>query len=125
MLLPTYSIADDTFVISSVATLPTLGQLVTSLYVIRGAEPILVDTGDPVDEKDLLEAIEKVVPLEELRWVFLSHEDHHHAGNIGAVLKRAPNAKVLASFLGFGRTNAYVSPIPLSRARLCTSGERI
>ena len=48
--------------------------------VIRGREPVIVDTGAPVHRAQWLEKVFSVVEPEDVRWIFLSHDDGDHTG---------------------------------------------
>jgi flavorubredoxin len=43
--------------------------------VIRGRQPVIVDTGAPVHRAQWLEKVFSVVEPEDVRWIFLSHDD--------------------------------------------------
>jgi hypothetical protein len=58
--------------------------------VIRGREPVIVDTGAPVHRERWLEKVFAVVEPEDVRWVFLSHDDGDHTGALFEVLERCP-----------------------------------
>jgi hypothetical protein len=68
-----------------------------SSLVIRGAEPVLVDTG-PASAADLwLHAAFGIVEPEDVRWIFVSHNDSDHAGNVLAALAACPNATLVTT----------------------------
>ena len=58
--------------------------------VITGREPIVVDTGAGVARDMWFEAVEAVVDPADVRWIFLSHDDPDHTGNLLEMLDRAP-----------------------------------
>ena len=49
-----------------------------------------------------------IVDPADVRWVFLSHDDGDHLGNMRPLLDRAPNAKVVANF--FSNERAALEP---------------
>ena len=88
-------IAPETFVIRQVQ--PALGQplfVYINSMVIRGAEPVIVDTGTPANRKQWLEDAFSLVEPEDVKWVFLSHDDVDHSGNLDEVMTACPNAKL-------------------------------
>lgn len=63
-----------------------------NVYVILGSEPIVIDTGDAVDSRAIMSAVGKIVPLEDVKKVLLTHMHYDHAGNVAIF----PNAEVYA-----------------------------
>jgi flavorubredoxin len=77
-----------------------LGILPANSHFIDAREPILVDTNGVAFQQPLLEALSNVVDLQDLRWIYVSHTDLDHIGNLEAVMRLAPNAKVVLPQLG-------------------------
>ncbi|MFI5047372.1 MAG: MBL fold metallo-hydrolase [Acidimicrobiia bacterium] len=121
--VPPSEIAPDTFVIHQVQ--PALGQplcVYINSMVIRGREPVIVDTGTPANRKQWLEDAFTLVEPEDVRWVFLSHDDVDHSGNLDEVMTACPNATLVCSWAMIERhTNAF--NFPLDRCRWVTDGE--
>jgi flavorubredoxin len=116
-------IAPDTFVIQA-----TQGEGVSPLavhlnaMVIRGPEPIIVDTGVPGLRERYLADMFSLVDPEDVRWVFLSHDDVDHYGNLDAVMAACPNATLLTSWFQWERLENMPS-IPPFRMRWLDAGE--
>src|SRR5690606_41138890 len=70
--------------------LPGLGALPVNTFVLSGREPMLVDTGIAALGDPLLAALSGVVDPTDLRWIWLSHADHDHTGNLERLLAMAP-----------------------------------
>src|SRR6202165_74254 len=90
--VPPTRIAADTFVIHQVQ--PALGQplfVYINSMVILGKEPVIVDTGTPANRKQWLDDVSSLVEPEDVRWIFLSHDDVDHAGNLDEALTACPN----------------------------------
>ena len=83
-------IAPDTFVVHDVVVDERIGLVPCNVLVIRGAEPVVVDTGLAEHGDALLEDIFGLVEPADLRWVMVSHADADHAGNVDALLEAAP-----------------------------------
>lgn len=118
-----YRVADDTWVLGPMARPPgaPFGVHVNSM-LIRGREPVLVDTG-PAAARDLwFESAFALVDPEDLRWIFLSHEEPDHAGNLLELLDRCPRATVVTSWFALERL-AALHPVPLHRVRWVNDGE--
>jgi flavorubredoxin len=115
-------VAPDTFVIR--AAMASFGEVATNLnsMVIRAREPVIVDTGIVTSRDDWFRDVFSLVAPEEVRWIFVTHDDGDHAGNLVEALERCPNATVVASRAGSFRTAACLG-VPLERMRLVDDGE--
>lgn len=118
-------IAADTWVIHQVQ--PALGQplfVYMNSMVILGAEPVIVDTGTPANRQQWLEDVFSLVDPEDVRWVFLSHDDVDHTGNLDQVMEACPNAKLVCSWAIIERhTNCF--DFPLTRCQWVMDGESL
>jgi len=116
-------IAPDTFVIQA-----TQGEGVAPVavhlnaMVIRGSEPIIVDTGVPSLGERYLADMWSLVDPEDVRWVFLSHDDIDHYGNLEAVMAACPNATLVTNWFMWERMGNLPS-IPPWRMRWVADGE--
>src|SRR5687767_3639065 len=98
-----YRVADETFIIRWLLEAPSIGYIAINSLLIRGKEPIIVDTGAPFDRERWLENIAGLVEPADVKWIFLSHDDRDHAGNLLAALEACPNATLLTSWFSIGR----------------------
>src|SRR5690349_6403412 len=66
-------VAPDTFVIR--AAMPSVGGTSTCLnsMLIRGVQPVIVDTGMVTNRATWFEDVFSLVAPEEVRWIFISH----------------------------------------------------
>jgi hypothetical protein len=114
-------IAPDTFVVQA-----TQGEGVAPVavhlnaMVIRGSEPIIVDTG--VAGRDYLEDFWSLVDPADVRWVFLSHDDPDHYGNLVEVMEACPDAVLVTSWFQWERMGELL-PIAPRRMRWVDDGE--
>jgi flavorubredoxin len=115
-------IAEETFVLPTSFPLPGGGILYVNTMVIRGREPILVETGAPVFRDDYLQTAFSLVEPKDVRWIFLSHDDRDHSGNIMQVLEACPNARLVTNFVGMGRMGEEFD-LPLRRVHFVNDGE--
>jgi glyoxylase-like metal-dependent hydrolase (beta-lactamase superfamily II) len=116
-------VAAETTCLSSYVPLPGLGILPVNAFVIRAAEPVLVDTGLLALRTPFLEALARCIDPAELRWIWLSHMDADHLGNLDAILALAPNAKLVTNFLGVGKM--MLRNFDVSRVHLLAPGATI
>lgn len=119
-----FAVAHETFVIPEAVPVPGVGQMAVNAMVIRGAQPMLLDTLATVHRDIYLKEVFDIVEPEDVRWLFLSHEDRDHSGAIMQVLKECPNAKLITSFLGLGKLSEEFS-IPPERVHLMNDGDRL
>ena len=97
------SVAEDTTALTSYIPVPGFGVLPVNAFVIHAREPVLVDTGLAALESDFIRALRETINPAELRWIWITHADADHIGNLHAVLRTAPRAMVITNFLGMGK----------------------
>lgn len=128
MAEPTISVTPvsgaDADVISTFYPIPGLGFVPINAFVLRAAEPVLVDTGPLVFTDQYLDAIGRVIDLQDLRWIYLTHADPDHVGCLREVLAAAPNARIVTTFLGFGKLGLYAAISP-DRVYLLNPGQHL
>lgn len=116
-------ITEDTHRLTAYAPLPGLGLLPVNAFVIRAAQPVLVDTGLAAQRDNFLQALGSVVDPAELRWIWVTHMDADHIGNLLAVLDAAPDARLVTTYLGMGK--AGLMGLPLERCYLVNPGQSL
>jgi flavorubredoxin len=125
MHVPPTRVAKDTWVIHQVQ--PALGQplfVYLNSMVILGSEPMIVDTGTPANRKQWLQDAFSLVEPEDVRWVFLSHDDVDHTGNLDQVMEACPNAQIVCNWAMVERhTNCF--EFPLKRCRWVMDGDTL
>jgi len=90
-------VARDTFVIRAVT--PSVAGTFTNLnsMVILSPEPVLVDTGMGIHRETWFADVFSLVAPEEVRWIFVSHLDTDHSGNLVEAMARCPSAMMVTS----------------------------
>lgn len=119
-------IAPDTFVIQATqgeGTAPLAVHL--NAMLIRGAQPVVVDTGAPVHRDHYLEDLFSLVEPDDVRWVFISHDDSDHYGNAEAVMAACPNAALVATWFLCERLAAEGFSVPPTRWRWVGPGDAL
>jgi flavorubredoxin len=114
-------VAADTWLIPTLAAHPSGAYIGAHTLVIRGAEPTIVDTGASLVREAWAAQAFSVVEPEDVRWIFLSHDDHDHIGNIDFVLDACPNATLVVNFSMVGRLAGDVE-FPFERMRWVDAG---
>jgi flavorubredoxin len=122
---PPHRIAPETWLIPNFAPAGDGLYLPVNSMVIRGREPVIVDTGAPVHRKAWLEKVFSVVEPEDVRWIFLSHDDGDHTGGLLDVLERAPRATLVTNFFAVERLALEKPALPLHRMRWIEPGGRL
>jgi flavorubredoxin len=116
-------IAPETYLIHQVQD--ALGaplSVALNSMVIRGREPVIVDTGTVANRKQWLDDVFGLVEPDDVRWVFLSHDDVDHTGNLAQVMDACRNATLVASWALVERySNAF--DFPLERTRWVNDGD--
>jgi flavorubredoxin len=90
--------------------------------VIRAAEPVVIDTGMAENRRQYLADVFSLVEPEDIRWVFISHDDVDHTGNLNALMEMAPNATAVISWFITERMGESLA-VPLTRQRWLGDGE--
>ena len=120
---PPTQITPDTFVIqdhNGEGHAPVMVPL--NSMVIKAAEPIVVDTGIGENRDQYLEDVFSIVEPEDIKWVFISHDDVDHTGNLNALMDAAPNATAIVNWFMWERMGDTLA-VPLSRQRWIRDGE--
>lgn len=117
-------VAPDTDQITAYLPIPGLGVLPVSSFVVHAKEPVLVDAGVIGLRENFLHAIESTIELSRVRWIWLTHTDPDHVGCLDALLEKAPNARLVTTFLGMGKLG-LTRPIPPDRVHLLNPGQTL
>jgi flavorubredoxin len=120
-----YRVAPETHVIPQLLEAPPIGLVYVNSLVITGAEPVLVDTGAPSFRAQWLEHAWNLVDPADVRWVFLTHDDHDHAGNLRQVMDACPNATLVTTWFSMARYGIDSEDfwMPFDRVRWVRDGE--
>lgn len=115
-------IAPDTWLIPNLAPAGDGLYLPVNSMLIRGREPVIVDTGAPLHRALWLEKVFTLVEPEDVRWIFLSHDDGDHTGALLDVLERCRNATLVTNFFSVERLALEKPALPLERMRWIEPG---
>jgi flavorubredoxin len=120
----THQAMPDIEVIPSHFPIPGAGFLPVNAFVIKAGEPVLVDTGMGIESDEFMKALESIIDPQDLRWVWLTHDDADHTGSIQKVLEAAPNARLAANSLAVLRMSTAWQ-VPMNRVYWLNSGDSI
>jgi flavorubredoxin len=124
IMLETRHLTESWRVLPSFLPVPGMGALAVNAFLFRGREPMLVDTGLAALGDSFLDRLAQEIDLEDLRWIFLSHTDADHIGNLPRVMERAPNARLITTFLGLGKMGMMGWATEIERVHLLEPGAR-
>jgi glyoxylase-like metal-dependent hydrolase (beta-lactamase superfamily II) len=91
---------------------------------LHALEPVVVDTGLGLPDRDFVQTLRSVMDPAEVRWIWLTHPDRDHTGGLFELLDAAPRARLITTFIGAG----YMSterPLPLDRLHLLNPGQKL
>ena len=114
----------DIEVLPSHFPIPGMGFLPVNAFVIKAREPVLVDTGMGIDSDEFMKVLESVIDPQDLRWVWLTHDDTDHTGSIQKILEAAPGARLAANSLAVLRMST-AWPVPMHRVYWLNSGDSL
>lgn len=119
-----FAIGHDITVLHDTAEVPGLGFLPVNCFLLRAAQPVLVDTGLPSSKEQFLQELWSLVDPADLRWIWLTHPDRDHTGALYDVLEMAPQARLVTPFLGMGILSME-RPVPPDRVHLLNPGQSL
>jgi metallo-beta-lactamase superfamily protein len=103
---------------------PGLGFLPVNAFVIHAAQPVVVDTGLGLPDRDFTATLAEVIDPADVAWIWLTHPDRDHTGGLFALLEAAPRARVVTTFAGAGIMSAE-RPLPMDRIYLLNPGQSL
>lgn len=77
---------DEILVLSSWVPVPGLGVIPANAFLVRGAEPMVVDAGVAAGREDFLATLSTHIDPADLRWLWLTHTDPDHIGGVWRLL---------------------------------------
>jgi len=123
-MVHSYEAAPGIEVLTSSFSIPGYGLVPINAFVIKGSEPILVDTGAVVESGQLLPALRNVIDPADLEWIWLTHTDADHIGALHTLLAENPRIRVITTFLGVG-IMSLSAPLPMDRVYLVNPGQKM
>jgi glyoxylase-like metal-dependent hydrolase (beta-lactamase superfamily II) len=115
--------APSTDALISYFPIPGYGLIPINAFLIRAAQPVLVDTGLGALQEPFMRNLGALIAIEDLRWLCLTHMDADHIGNLVRVLSAAPKARVVTTFLGMGKM--LLRQLPVDRVFLLNPGQSL
>jgi glyoxylase-like metal-dependent hydrolase (beta-lactamase superfamily II) len=119
-----YQGSSDVHVFPANLSIPGVGVLPINAFLLMAEEPVLVDTGIGFDSPEFIDAVSSIVPLDEIKWVWLTHDDADHTGSIQRVMELAPNAKLVTHAMSALRMSSWWD-VPLHRVHAICFGDEL
>ncbi len=119
-----YRPAPDVHVLPSTLPLGPDGVLTVNAFLLTAQEPMLVDTGITQGGVDILDAVDDIVGLGNLKWLWLTHDDADHTGAVQRILEAAPQARLVTHAFSAMRMSTWW-PVPLHRVHAIRPGDRL
>lgn len=123
-MMRSYEAAPGIEVLASDFGVPGFGLLPINAFLLKGSEPLLVDTGAVVESTEFMALLRSMIDPSELRWIWLTHTDFDHIGSLQQLLEENPRIRVITTFLGVGIMSVS-APLPLERVNFVNPGEKI
>lgn len=120
----THRINQHVTVLSDNLEVPGVGFLPVNAFVLHAREPVVVDTGVGLPDRDFVQTLSAVLDPAEVRWIWLTHPDRDHTGGLFRLLDAAPEARVVTTFIGAGIMSTE-RPLPLDRVYLLNAGQSL
>lgn len=122
--MPVHQIRPDVSVLSDSIEVPGIGHLPVNAFVLHADQPVVVDTGLSLPDRDFVGMVDQVVDPVDVRWIWLTHPDRDHTGGIFDLLEAAPKARVVTTFLSVGIMSCE-RPLPMDRLHLLNPGQSL
>ncbi|HEX6500180.1 MAG TPA: MBL fold metallo-hydrolase [Micromonosporaceae bacterium] len=120
----TYRVGRDVTVISDHLEVPGIGFLAANTFVLHAAEPVVIDTGLGLPDRDFVRTLAQVIDPSDVRWIWLTHPDRDHTGGIFDLLSVAPRARLVTTYLAVGIMSTE-RPLPIDRVYLLNAGQSL
>ncbi|WP_406367839.1 MBL fold metallo-hydrolase [Streptomyces sp. NBC_01546] len=122
--MSTHKVGPDSTVLADCLEVPGIGFLPVNAFVLHSEQPVVVDTGLGLPDRDFLNTLGSVIDPADVRWIWLTHPDRDHTGGLFALLEAAPRARLVTTFLGAGIMSTE-HPLPMDRVYFLNPGQSL
>ena len=119
-----HRVRSDVSVLSDSLDVPGIGHVPVNAFVLLAEQPVVVDTGLGLPDRNFLDTLASVVDPADVRWIWLTHPDRDHTGGLFDLLAAAPEARLVTTFLACGIMSCE-RPLPLDRVFLLNAGQTL
>jgi flavorubredoxin len=117
-------VSTDTAILPAYFPVPMFGLVPVNAFLIRSAEPVLIDTGLIPAADEFMRSLRALIDPAALRWIWLTHVDPDHLGSVERLLVEAPQARIVTTFLGLGKYGLR-GQLPPERVLLLNPGQTL
>uniref|UniRef100_A0AAU2JGV3 MBL fold metallo-hydrolase n=1 Tax=Streptomyces sp. NBC_00049 TaxID=2903617 RepID=A0AAU2JGV3_9ACTN len=122
--MSTHKVGPDSTVLADCLEVPGIGFLPVNAFVLHAEQPVVVDTGLGLPDRNFLDTLGSVIDPADVRWIWLTHPDRDHTGGLFDLLEAAPEARLVTTFLAVGIMSTE-RPLPLERVYLLNPGQTL
>jgi hypothetical protein len=119
-----YRVGSDVTVLNDHLEVPGIGFLAINAFVLHAAEPVVIDTGLGLPDRNFVADLSTVLDPKDVRWIWLTHPDRDHTGGLFDLLEAAPQARVVTTYVGMGIMSTEC-PLPIDRVYLLNPGQTL
>lgn len=119
-----HKVGSDITVLSDCLEAPGIGFIPVNAFVLHSEQPVVVDTGLGLPDRNFLESLGSVIDPADVRWIWLTHPDRDHTGGLFELLAAAPEARLVTTYLAAGIMSTE-RPLPLDRVCLVNPGQSL
>jgi flavorubredoxin len=120
-MLEPYQAGPDVYVLPTDISIPGVGHLPINAFLLLSEEPVLIDSGIGTDGPEFLKAVESILPPADIKWIWLTHDDADHTGNIQRMVEAAPEARLVTHAFAAMRMGTWW-PVPMDRVHAIQPG---
>src|SRR5262249_46228424 len=103
---------------------PGLGYLPINAFVLHAAQPVVIDTGLGLPDRNFVAALSQVMDPADVAWIWITHPDRDHTGGLFALPEPPPHARIVTTYIGAG-ISAPEHPLPMERVYLLNPGQSL
>ncbi|MFD9356743.1 MBL fold metallo-hydrolase [Streptomyces sp. NPDC060031] len=122
--MSTHKVGSDVTVLGDALEVPGIGFIPVNAFVLHARQPVVVDTGLGLPDRNFLETLGSVIDPADVRWIWLTHPDRDHTGGLFALLEAAPEARLVTTFIAAGEMSCE-RPLPMDRVFLLNPGQSL
>lgn len=122
--MKTVRVNDDVTLLNDYLEVPGLGFLPVNAFVLHAEQPVVIDTGVGLPDRNFVEQLSAVLDPADVRWIWLTHPDRDHTGGLFELLDVAVHARLITTFAAAGIMSTE-RPLPMHRLYFLNPGQSL